>query len=259
MARIKYGQIHRDVIKKVQELVTKLNILNPFTGGKPTKKWYRLFMRWHPILKEQMTQALSHEWAVFFNNIICWFWDWQEYMQRNGYEHIFDDPSHIYNWDETGFLMAPKPGKVIAGKGEAHVYQAGTSSLKNQITALLMSSAAGHFILPMIVYPGVQPRMQLCNEFHVTSPWGIFGLSIQLGGLRLVHAMAWKWFHEGHQGEGCDSTSITTYQWGKEPLVYPCIWALQQEWHHSICPVSQSYPSGTDNGSHTDEFYQDSI
>ena len=57
-------------------------------------------------------------------------------MQRSGYKHILDDPICIYNGDETGFLMAPKPGKVIAGKGEVHVYQAGTSSSKNQITAL---------------------------------------------------------------------------------------------------------------------------
>ena len=91
-------------------------------------------------------------------------------MQRNGYENILDDPSHIYNCDKTGFPMAPKPAKVIVGKGKAHVYQADTSSSKTQITALLTSSAAGHFIPPMIVYPGVQPRMQLYDEFHVTLP-----------------------------------------------------------------------------------------
>ena len=98
-------------------------------------------------------------------------------MQRNGYKQILDDPSHIYNCDETGFPMAPKPGKVIAGKGEVHVYQTGTSSSKNQITTLLASSAAGHFILPVIVYPRVQPRMQLRDEVHVTLPWGVFGNS----------------------------------------------------------------------------------
>ena len=89
-------------------------------------------------------------------------------MQRNGHESILDDPSHIYNCDEMGFPMAPKLGKVIAGKGKAHVYQASTSSLKTQITALLASSAAGHFIPLMIVYPRVQPRMQLCDKFYAT-------------------------------------------------------------------------------------------
>ena len=64
--------------------------------------------------------------------------------------------------------MALKLGKVIVGKGEAHIYQAGTSSSKTQITALIASSVAGHFIPPMIVYPGVQLRTQLCDDFHAT-------------------------------------------------------------------------------------------
>ena len=29
----------------------------------------------------------------------------------------------------------------------------------------------------MIVYPGVQPRTQLCDEFHKRFPWGLFGNS----------------------------------------------------------------------------------
>ena len=61
MACISYGQSHRDVLNKVQELVTKHKIPNPFPDGKPTMKWYRLFMKQHPILKERMAQALSHE------------------------------------------------------------------------------------------------------------------------------------------------------------------------------------------------------
>ena len=45
MACISYGQTDRDVLNKVQELVTKHNITNPFPEGKPTMKWYRLFMK----------------------------------------------------------------------------------------------------------------------------------------------------------------------------------------------------------------------
>ena len=45
MACISYSQTRRDVLNKVQELVTKCNIPNPFPDGKPTMKWYRLFMK----------------------------------------------------------------------------------------------------------------------------------------------------------------------------------------------------------------------
>ena len=54
-------------------------------------------------------------------------------------------------------------------------------------------------------------------------------LSIGLDGLRFICVMVGEWFHEGHKGEGCDTTSITTYQWGEEPLVYPSIRILPQE------------------------------
>ena len=178
MARIGYGQTQRDVLNKVQELVIKHNIPNPFAKGKPMKKWYRLFMKWHTILKEQMSHALSREQAeVSFDNIICWFWDLWEYLERNGQENLLDNLSHIYNCNETGFPMALKLGKVIAGKGQMLVYQASTSSSKNQITALLASSATGHYILPMIVYPEVQPWMQLHDEFLKSFPQGLFGNS----------------------------------------------------------------------------------
>ena len=204
MAQIGYGQTQRDVMNKVQELVTKLNIPNPFPEGKPTKKWYRLFMKWHPILKERIAQDLSRERAeVSFDNIICWFQDLQEYMQRNGVEYILDDPSDI--------------------------------------TIVMKLGSRWH-----------QSNITITTRL-------IWKLCIRLDELRPVCVMAGKWFHEGHQGEGCDTTSITTYWWGKEPLVFPCIWVLQQEWHHSVCPASQCYPSNTTNGSCTDEFYQESI
>ena len=61
MAHISYGHTHRDALNKVQELVTKCNIPNPFPDGKPTMKWYRLFMKQHSILNERMAQALSCE------------------------------------------------------------------------------------------------------------------------------------------------------------------------------------------------------
>ena len=73
--------------------------------------------------------------------------------------------------------MAPKPGKVLALKGDAHVYQAGTSLSKAHITTLLAASASGHYIPLMIVYPGVQPHNQLREDFHNWFPQGLFGNS----------------------------------------------------------------------------------
>ena len=61
MACIGYGQTQSDILDKVQELVTKLKILTPFTDGRPSHKWYQLFMQRYPDIHAKMVNVLSHE------------------------------------------------------------------------------------------------------------------------------------------------------------------------------------------------------
>ena len=37
-----------------------------------------------------------------------WFIELRQYMTTAGYPDIFDDPTHIYNADESGFPLSPK-------------------------------------------------------------------------------------------------------------------------------------------------------
>ena len=91
--------------------------------------------------------------------------------------------------------MAPKPGKVSASKGDAHVYQTGTSLSKAQITTLLAASASGHYIPLMIVYPVVQPHNQLREDFHNQFPQGLWQFPIRLDGLRIICSMVEEWIY----------------------------------------------------------------
>ena len=79
-------------------------------------------------------------------------------MQEVKQSNILKDPSRIYNCDKTGFPPAPKMKKVIALKHNKHVYQGMMTSIKTQITILLAASATAHYVKPLVVYPGVQPR-----------------------------------------------------------------------------------------------------
>ena len=67
--------------------------------------------------------------------------------------------------------------KVITSKHDKHVYQGGTTSNKTQITVLLAVSATAHYVKPLVVYPGVQPRRELRDDFHNRFPEGLFGNS----------------------------------------------------------------------------------
>ena len=107
-----------------------------------------------------------------------WFVELCQYMTTAGYPDIFDDPTRIYNADESGFPLFPECGKVLYNvRNRKHVYQAGLSSSKWQVTGLLCMSAAGHYTKPLIVFPGVLPRVELRNRFYERFPQGLFGNS----------------------------------------------------------------------------------
>ena len=67
--------------------------------------------------------------------------------------------------------------KVIVSKHDKHVYQGGTTLNKTQITVLLSASATTHYVKPLVVYPGIQPRRELHDDYDCRFPEGLFGNS----------------------------------------------------------------------------------
>jgi predicted rRNA methylase YqxC with S4 and FtsJ domains len=47
-------------------------------------------------------------------------------------EEVLDDPSRIFNGDETGFQICPSTGSVLAQKGAKNVYSIDTGSSKEK-------------------------------------------------------------------------------------------------------------------------------
>ena len=86
-------------------------------------------------------QLLNHQRA----GISRWYQELFEYLEETGNLSLLDKPLWIFNADEMGFPMAPRPTKVLAGKGDPKVYQQGSSD-KLQITILLTSNAVTLYI-----------------------------------------------------------------------------------------------------------------
>ena len=122
-----------------------------------------------------MTSALS--WArcdISYDNLMYWFQELKDYMGEVKQADILQDPSRIYNCDKTGFPLPPKMKKVIASKHDKHVYQIGTTSNKTQITILFATSATTHYVKSLVVYPGVQLRCELHDNYYHRFPEGLF-------------------------------------------------------------------------------------
>lgn len=63
-------------------------------------------------------------------------------------------PDRIYNVDETGLsCVAKSQGKIIAVKGRKQVGKLSSAERGQNVTATICFSAAGHYVLLLLIYP----------------------------------------------------------------------------------------------------------
>lgn len=108
--------------------------------------------------------ACVSEW-----DIRKWFKDIKAYLDSKNLN--IDDPSRIYNGDESGFQICPETGKVFAGIGTRNVYSVEKGSPKENITVMFSFSASGLTCPPMIIYP--YKRIPEKISVTVNPDWGI--------------------------------------------------------------------------------------
>ncbi|CAG4957241.1 unnamed protein product [Colias eurytheme] len=89
--------------------------------------------------------------AVTEENIKKWFKEVESYIQENDLKEASEDPQRIFNTDESAFYLSPKAGKVLARKGDKHVYQSSGDD-KDNLTVLITGNAAGQLAPTMVVY-----------------------------------------------------------------------------------------------------------
>jgi DDE superfamily endonuclease. len=101
---------------------------------------------------QRTSEAVSGSSAcVSEADIRKWFKDINSYLISKNL--TINDPSRIYNGDESGFQICPETGTVFARKGAKNVYSVEKGSSKESITVMFSFSASGLICPPMIVYP----------------------------------------------------------------------------------------------------------
>ena len=81
----------------------------------------------------------------------------EETLKKYG---LGDDPALVFNMDETGFPLDPKPLKEIFVRGEKNPCSV-TAGNKSQITVVGCVSAAGQCLPPMVVWPRKRMKPEL--------------------------------------------------------------------------------------------------
>lgn len=84
----------------------------------PGQTWYKCFLRRHPRTSLRTPEGVSDASSkVSETDIRGWFKEISDYFEEKDLLSVLEDPTRIYNADETSFQLCPKTGKVLAPTG----------------------------------------------------------------------------------------------------------------------------------------------
>ena len=203
-AKIGYLHTKKQVLALVQRIETTLS-----------NGWWERFLGRHPKLTLKMVVPLSYGRAIATNpDVLNHYFDMlEETLETNG---ILDDPSCIFNCNETGLPLSPKCLKIvdeIGSRNPSHI----TGNTKAQKTVLACSCPAGYIIPPFVIFN----RKSLSHELtRGEIPGMLHGLSdsgwmsrdlFSIGSQNISYYMPHKFAHYfyywmGHSTHYCPDT-----------------------------------------------------
>lgn len=161
-----------ELLTSVQCLIKGLKRQNPFKNDRPGNSWIKGFFSRNPTISKRVAQNLTiSRAAVTSANIHMWFSEVYDYLKKNNFEIILDDPSRIFNCDETAFFLNPKGNKVLARKGCKTVYQQINSDEKECVTALLTASASDIVAPTVVLFKYKRIPQEIADNFP--QRWGL--------------------------------------------------------------------------------------
>ena len=166
-ASIGYAKTRSEVFAIVERTLSSREVEKMVTHG-----WWEGYIKRHPHLTLRTAAPLSHPRAISSDpEVIKIYFDLLEQtIIDNGLEQ---KPCNIFNMDETGMPLDPKPLKTIHRKGEKNPVALG-SGLKMQITVVGCVSAGGYCLPPIVIWD----RKRLKPELTVGEVLGtLYGLS----------------------------------------------------------------------------------
>ena len=149
--KVGYGRTRRQVKVIAERVATEKGVLR---GARISDGWWRRFLQRHPNLSLRSGDSTGYVRMNAMNreNLKHYFDLLKSVLEEN---NLMNHPEQIYNMDETGIPLNPKPPKVVALRGQKKVrYQC--SGAKSQITVLGCSSGTGHVIPPFVIFDAKQ-------------------------------------------------------------------------------------------------------
>lgn len=171
MSDIGFGVSKRQFISSVAQFAERNQKRNPFQGGIPSNCWYQGFIKRHPDLSLRLAENVhSRKSDITEGKIKQWFDEVTLFAEHNDMDFL-NDPSRIFNLDETAFFLCPKE-KVLSRKGCKQVKRKCGNSGKENYTVLLCANAKGVIAPPFLLFPKNKNITQAFSH-NMPSDWAI--------------------------------------------------------------------------------------
>lgn len=144
-AQIGYPHTRKQMLSLVQEIVDQKGLKANISSG-----WWERFTQRNPRISLRIAAPLSHVRAMASDreSLNCYFDVLERTLKEN---EIFNNPTRIFNCDETGMPLGPSSPKVVAQAGAKNpIYPTGSS--KVQVTVLACTSASGYALPPFVLF-----------------------------------------------------------------------------------------------------------
>ena len=115
------------------------------------------FLRRHGNLAvrtlERVSKARAHIIEPYIRN---WFNRLTKELNDLGCSEILNEPSRVFNTDETCIQLCPSTGRVMSFRGRKNVYEISPGPEKSTLTFLGTFNAAGEIVAPTMIFPYVR-------------------------------------------------------------------------------------------------------
>ena len=166
-AKIGFTRTRKDIMSLVQTTVNAKGKNITISSG-----WWDGFKKRHPQVSLRMAEHLASNRASSCTpDVLNNYFDLLEKTIHDN--DLLAKPNQIFNCDETGMPLDPKPSRVLVSKGTKHP-RAITTGNKTQITILACCNAAGYCLPPFVLFDRKALKQEMC-EGEV--PGTMYGLS----------------------------------------------------------------------------------
>lgn len=148
-AKVGYGKTRHDVLGIVETVATEKGVLR---CGQVSSGWWRRFLERQKDLSLRQGDSTAH---VRMDAMNCETMQHYFTLLKDTLEShdLVSRPVQIYNVDESGVPLNPRPPKVVSTKGrQTKKVRYRCSGRKGQITIVGCANAAGQAIPPMVIF-----------------------------------------------------------------------------------------------------------